>query len=190
MTTHTTSQSPVKLNLSYKIVWGIAALGSATISGTFGALQPIFYQDYLGLEARWIGIAAIIYAVWNAINDPLFGYITDNTRSKRGRRIPYMRFTAPFLALTFILVWFAPPLAGQQVLFRWMLITMLLYDTAYTIIGLVYSALLPEVTESDAERNGLQISSSLFTSFTSFISGEEHLPITWFPGRCGSGVMF
>jgi GPH family glycoside/pentoside/hexuronide:cation symporter len=155
-------QSPVKLDLSFKVVWGIAALGTATISGTFGALQPIFYQDYLGLEARWIGIAALIYAVWNAINDPLFGYITDNTRSKRGRRIPYMRYTAPFLALTFILVWFAPPQAGQVALFWWMLVTMLLYDTCYTIIGLVYAALLPELSESDAERNGLQISSSLF----------------------------
>jgi GPH family glycoside/pentoside/hexuronide:cation symporter len=162
MAANTATQSPVKLTLSYKVVWGIAALGTSTIAGTFGALQPIFYQDYLGLEARWIGIAAVIYAIWNAVNDPLFGYITDNTRSKRGRRIPYMRFTAPFLALTFILVWFAPPLAGQQAIFWWMLITMLLYDTAYTIIGLVYSALLPEVTESDAERNGLQISSSLF----------------------------
>jgi GPH family glycoside/pentoside/hexuronide:cation symporter len=162
MAVNTSTQSPVKLTLSYKVIWGIASLGTATIAGTFGALQPIFYQDYLGLEARWIGIAAVIYAVWNAINDPLFGYITDNTRSKRGRRIPYMRFTAPFLALTFILVWFAPPQAGQQALFWWMLVTMLLYDTAYTIIGLVYSALLPEVTESDAERNGLQISSSLF----------------------------
>jgi len=158
----TVVQKPIQLSLSYKVIWGIAALGTATISGTFGALQPIFYQDYLGLEARWIGIAAMIYAIWNALNDPLFGYITDNTRSKRGRRIPYMRFTAPFLALTFILVWFAPPQAGQQALFWWMLVTMLLYDTAYTIIGLVYSALLPEVTESDAERNGLQISSSLF----------------------------
>jgi len=162
MTSQTAGHNPVKLNLSYKIVWGIAALGTSTIAGTFGALQPIFYQDYLGLEARWIGIAAVIYAVWNALNDPLFGYITDNTRSKRGRRIPYMRFTAPFLALTFILVWFAPIQAGQQALFWWMLVTMLLYDTAYTIIGLTYSALLPEVTESDAERNGLQISSSLF----------------------------
>jgi len=162
MAANTVTQNPVKLTLSYKVVWGIASLGTATIAGTFGALQPIFYQDYLGLEARWIGIAAVIYAIWNAINDPLFGYITDNTRSKRGRRIPYMRFTAPFLALTFILVWFAPPQAGQQALFWWMLVTMLLYDTCYTIIGLVYSALLPEVTESDAERNGLQISSSLF----------------------------
>jgi GPH family glycoside/pentoside/hexuronide:cation symporter len=156
------SRSPVHLGRGYKTVWGLAALGTATISGTYGALLPIFYQDYLGLAARWIAIASAIYAIWNAINDPLFGYITDSTRSKRGRRIPYMRFTAPFLALTFVLVWFAPPEAGQTGLFLWMLVTMLLYDTAYTIIGLVYSALLPEVTESDAERNELQISSSLF----------------------------
>lgn len=162
MSESTSAPQAVRLSLGYKIVWGIAALGTSTISGTFGALQPIFYQDYLGLDAYWIGLAATIYAVWNAINDPLFGYITDNTRSKLGRRIPYMRFTAPFLALTFILVWYAPQGASQQSLFWWMLVTMLLYDTAYTIIGLVYSALLPEISESDAERNGLQISSSLF----------------------------
>jgi GPH family glycoside/pentoside/hexuronide:cation symporter len=153
---------PVRLSLSYKVIWGVAALGTSLISGTYGALLPIFYQDYLGLTAGWIGLASFAYAIWNAFNDPLFGYITDSTRSKHGRRIPYMRFTAPFLALTFILVWFAPPQAGQQALFWWMLVSMLLYDTCYTIIGLVYSALLPEVSESDAERNGLQISSSLF----------------------------
>ena len=161
MTDHAQAE-PQKLSFSYKFYWGVAALGTSLISGIYGGLLTIFYQDYLGLSARWIGIAATIYAIWNAVNDPLFGYITDNTRSKRGRRIPYMRFTAPFLALTFILVWFAPPQAGQQTLFWWMLITMLLYDTCYTIIGLVYSALLPEVTESDEQRNGLQISSSLF----------------------------
>ncbi|OHD71775.1 MAG: hypothetical protein A2177_09790 [Spirochaetes bacterium RBG_13_68_11] len=144
------------------MIWGIAALGTSTISGIFGALQPIFYQDYLGLGARWIAIAAAIYAVWNALNDPLFGYITDGTRSRLGRRIPYMRFTAPFLALFFVMVWLAPRGAGQVGIFIWMLASMLLYDTAYTIIGLVYSALLPEVSESDAERNALQVSSSLF----------------------------
>ena len=156
------SPQAVKLSFGYKVIWGIAALGTSLISGVYGALLPIFYQDYLGLSANWIALASGIYAIWNAINDPLFGYITDSTRSKRGRRIPYMRFTAPFLALTFVLVWFAPVKAGQQGLFWWMLVTMLLYDTGYTIIGLVYSALLPEVTESDSERNGLQISSSLF----------------------------
>ncbi len=156
------TSGPVKLSLGYKVVWGIAALGTSFVSGVYGALLPIFYQDYLGLQASWIGIASTIYAIWNAINDPLIGYITDSTRSRRGRRIPYMRFTAPFLALTFILVWLAPERSGQSALFVWMLTTMLLYDTAYTIVGLTYSALLPEVSESDAERNGLQISSALF----------------------------
>ena len=153
---------PGKLSFGYKISWGIASLGTSLISGIYGGLLTIFYQDYLGLSAKWIGLAATIYAIWNALNDPIFGYITDGTRSKHGRRIPYMRFTAPFLALTFILVWFAPPQAGQQALFWWMLVTMLLYDTCYTIIGLVYSALLPEVVETDGHRNQLQISSSLF----------------------------
>ncbi|HNT74887.1 MAG TPA: MFS transporter [Anaerolineae bacterium] len=157
-----TESTPKHLSLGYKVTWGVAALGTSFVSGTYGALLPIFYQDYLGLTAKWIALASTIYAIWNAINDPLFGYITDSTRSKLGRRIPYMRYTAPFLALTFILVWFAPRGAGSGVLFAWMLGAMLLYDTAYTIIGLTYSALLPEVTESDAERNGLQISSSLF----------------------------
>ena len=100
--------SPPRLGASYKFIWGLAALGTSLISGTFGALLPIFYQDYLGLRPAGSPVASVIYAIWNAINDPLFGYITDSTRSKRGRRIPYMRFTAPFLALTFILVWFAP----------------------------------------------------------------------------------
>jgi glycoside/pentoside/hexuronide:cation symporter, GPH family len=151
-----------RLNYSTKIYYGMASLGSATISSIFAALLPIFFQDYLGLSARWIGIASVIYAVWNAFNDPIFGFITDNTRSKLGRRIPYMRFTAPFLGLTFILVWFAPQGAGEMRLFWWMLVTMLLYDTAYTIIGLVHGALMPELTESDVERNQLSISSALF----------------------------
>jgi GPH family glycoside/pentoside/hexuronide:cation symporter len=157
-----TSPQAVKLTFGYKTIWGIAALGTSLISGVFGALLPIFYQDYLGLSARWIALASAIYAVWNALNDPIFGYISDSTRSKRGRRIPYMRYTAPFLAATFVLVWLAPQHAGDFTLFLWMLVSMVLYDGCYTIIGLVYSALLPEVTESDTQRNHLQISSSLF----------------------------
>jgi GPH family glycoside/pentoside/hexuronide:cation symporter len=152
-----------KFSLGYKVVWGIASLGTSLISGIFGALLPIFYQDYLGLGAGWIALASLIYGIWNAVNDPIFGFISDSTRSKKGRRIPYMRYTAPFLALSFIAVWFAPRGAGQIWIFIWMLVTMILYDGCFTIIGLVYCALLPEVTESDTERNHLQISSSLFS---------------------------
>lgn len=159
---NTQSSGPVKLSLSYKVMWGVAGLGTALISGTFGALMTIFYQNFIGLEAGWFSLAMLIFAVWNAINDPLFGIISDNTRSKHGRRIPYMRIFSPLLAAAFMLIWFVPPEATQVVKFAWMLVSICLYDAGYTMVGIVYSSLLPEVTESDAERNSLQISSSLF----------------------------
>lgn len=162
MSPPSTSHTAEHFDLKYKLTWGLAALGTQTSLGVYGALLPIFYQDYLGLAARWIALASVIYAVWNAINDPLIGHISDNTRFKQGRRVPYMRYTAPLLALTFSLIWFPPTGGGELAILGWMVMTMVLYDAAYTIIGLVYAALLPEVTESDAERNGLQISTALF----------------------------
>jgi len=152
--------APVKA--STRVYYGLASLGMATVSGIYSALLTIFYQDYLGLSAKWIGIAFAIYAVWNAINDPIFGQITDKTRSKLGRRIPYLRYTAPFFAVTFSLVWFAPQHAPEFSKFVWMLVSMLLYDTCYTIMGLVHGALLPELTESDIERGKLSVVNSLF----------------------------
>lgn len=157
--THSTGKIvPVKTRVYYSL----ATLGMSIVAGIYSVLLTIYYQDYLGLGARWISIAMLIYAFWNAFNDPIFGQITDNTRSKLGRRIPYMRFTAPFFALTFALVWFAPENAPDSSQFIWMLVSMLLYDTCFTIIGLVHSALLPEMTESDQERSKLNITSSLF----------------------------
>jgi len=146
-----------------KLIWSLANFGGAIISGIYASLLLYFYQVYLGLGAFWIAIAAGIYAIWNAINDPLFGYISDSKSSKKlGRRIPYMRYTAPLLGIGFILVWFVPLTLDNFSIFLWMLITMLIYDTAYTIIFLVYSALLPELTESDIERGEFQKYAGLF----------------------------
>ncbi len=153
--------TPRKFSRGFKFKWALASFGESIISGVYGALLLYFYQTYLGLAASWIGLAAWIYGIWNAINDPLFGFLSDSTKSKRGRRIPYLRFTAPFLGLTFILVFLVPVNFAQEELFWWALITMLAYDTCYTLVGLVYSALLPEVTESDQERGELQKYSSV-----------------------------
>jgi len=146
-----------------KLIWSLASFGGAIISGIYAALLLYFYQVYLGLGAFFIALAAGIYAIWNAINDPLFGYISDSKSSKKlGRRIPYMRYTAPLLGIGFILVWFVPLTLDNFSIFLWMLITMLIYDTAYTIIFLAYSALLPELTESDMERGEFQKYAGLF----------------------------
>ncbi len=153
--------TPRKFSRGFKFKWGLASFGESIISGVYGALLLYFFQTYLGLGAFWIGIAAWIYAIWNAVNDPLFGFLSDSTKSKKGRRIPYLRFTVPFLGLTFIMVWLVPVDFTHEAIFWWALLTMLAYDACYTMVGLVYSALLPEVTESDQERGELQKYSSV-----------------------------
>ncbi|MBN2861102.1 MAG: MFS transporter, partial [Sphaerochaetaceae bacterium] len=78
--------------------------------------------------------------------------------------------TAPFLALTFFLVWMAPQSASDITVFLWMLFSMLLYDTSFTIIGLVHSALLPELSEYEDDRGALQ-GVSAFASLIGFALG-------------------
>lgn len=156
----------IRFSTRQRFNWAMASFGGSLISGIYGALLPIFYVDYLGLvgNAHIIYFIQIIYVIVNALNDPIFGIISDRTKAKKGRRIPFMRYTAPFLALTFILIWFSPDISyGEWAIFLWMVIMTCLYDTAYTIIFLVYSALLPEVTENELERNGLQIWASFFS---------------------------
>ena len=67
-----------------------------------------FYTKYLGLDEGLASIVWIIFAVWNALNDPLFGYISDRTRSKLGRRIPYIRYGALLYGLVFVAFWRQP----------------------------------------------------------------------------------
>jgi GPH family glycoside/pentoside/hexuronide:cation symporter len=158
--------TPPKFNTKQRIHWGLASFGGALISGTYGSLLSIFYVDYLGLVGPYaylVVIMSIAYAVWNAFNDPLFGFYSDRSKSKKGRRIPFMRYTAPFLGLFFILVWFAPISPDKISVFWWMLVTTFLYDTGYTIVFLIYSALPPELTEDEQERNKLSIFASFFS---------------------------
>ena len=127
----TTEFTAPQLSSRTKMAFGLAQLGMAVIGGVYTAMLTKFFQDNMGLDQKWIGVAMIIYAVWNAINDPIFGEITDRTKSKLGRRIPYLRYTAPFYALTFAAIWFCPENASQILKFWWMLVTMLLYDTCF-----------------------------------------------------------
>lgn len=152
----------LKLNSGTQIAYGLASMGMAVIGGIYAAMLTKFYQDNLGLGHQLIGIAMLVYAIWNAINDPIFGELTDRTHSKLGRRIPYLRYTAPFYAATFIAIWFCPEKFSEIGKFWWMLVTMVLYDTCYTIIGLVHGTLLPELSESDGERSKLSIASAIF----------------------------
>ena len=92
-----------KVKLSHKIVYALGQVPGAVFGGFLGSIQT-FYYGWLGLKYEYIFWTQIIYAIWNMLNDPLFGHLQDKTRTKHGRYIPWIKWTAPFFTLAFMAV--------------------------------------------------------------------------------------
>ena len=92
---------------------------------------------------------------WDAVNDPLFGVLSDHTRSRWGRRRPYLLFGAVPFGVFFALLWFIPQTQNQMLLFAYYTIAYILYEGAATAIGCPYNALMPELTLDHDERTSL-----------------------------------
>lgn len=130
------------------------------------------------MRQEWILVAQILFALWNVINDPIFGQLQDKTRTESGRYIPWIKYSIPFFSVAFVMV-FLPSqnwrVAGadlfqeeQILLFIWYLASQALYDTFFTIMYIAHTALLPQMTMDSKERTQIAILST-FTSFTGAI---------------------
>ncbi|MFW9972600.1 MAG: MFS transporter [Candidatus Odinarchaeota archaeon] len=96
-----------KLPLKSKLAYGGLGAGISLPSQIAFSAITFFYNVKLGLRPDLIGLAWMIFSVWNAVNDPLFGFIGDRTKSEKyGRRIPYIRFGAPIYGNINILIIF------------------------------------------------------------------------------------
>ena len=126
----------------------IIALGSAI---TF------YYNIKLGLSEELISLAWLIFAFWNALNDPLFGILQERIDTEMGRRIPVLRFGSLFYALTFILCWY-PFMGNTQVALFWnLLLVLFLFDTMFTMLGLVQTVLPAEMCITQEARSNLSL---------------------------------
>ena len=110
----------------------------------FGNRINFYYVDVLGLNASVVGILWSIYGLWNAVNDPLMGQISDKTRSKFGRRVPYVALGAIPLGLSFFFLW-TPPSQSPFMLAAYFLMILFIFDTLYSLTFIAYNALFPEV---------------------------------------------
>jgi GPH family glycoside/pentoside/hexuronide:cation symporter len=155
----------------------IAGGGNASIYLLMSlSMTPItyYYNIILGLDAGLIAIVWLIFAIWNAINDPLFGVFQERFVSKKyGRRIPYLRFGAPFLTLTFILLWMPfliTDVNSEIALFFHFLVILLAFDTVYTFIASANFALQYEIAFTKKERTNLSIYVNLFNAIATGIT--------------------
>jgi len=151
-----------------KMVWKDICYSFGNFSGGIVSYAMMtwfafFYVDRLGLEARYFAIAMVIYGIWNAVNDPMIGIISDKTVSRWGRRKPYMMFGAVPLGLSLVLL-FSPPAAaaGSPVmLFIFFVAGLCIYDTFFTMTMLCWHAVLPDMYLDEGDRARVNVYSQI-----------------------------
>ncbi len=153
-----------KLNTKTKILYGVADLGISLLTASIQFFLLFFYTDIAGINPALAGTALLVGKLtWDAINDPLFGYFSDRTRSRWGRRKPYMLLGAIPFGLSIWLLFSLPPgLVGVKA-FLAIIGSFLLADTFQTMVSVPYYSLSAELTFDYDERTSLISIRMIFT---------------------------
>lgn len=154
---------PLKSRISVSAADGFVYLLQNIIAG--GALT-YYFTEILGLNAFFAAIVWLLFGIWNAVNDPLFGWLSDRTKTNLGRRVPYIRYLAPFFGLCFILSWvdWQGGQSDQIMLFLQMLILLFFFDILYTAIATSLYIMPFEMAVSNKARSSIIIWKILFSA--------------------------
>jgi GPH family glycoside/pentoside/hexuronide:cation symporter len=145
----------VRLPLGIKLAYGAPNFAGAAMAIPIAIHLSIFYSDVILVPLGVIALAKAIGRAWDALTDPIMGWVSDHTRSRWGRRRPWMAIGAPGAALAFVAM-FSPPesldVAGAGL---WLCATYIIYYLFQTVYAIPHYGLGPELTLDYRERSSL-----------------------------------
>lgn len=147
--------------LPTKIAYGIGSAALGIKDNGFGFFLLIFYSQVLGVPAPLVGLAFLTALVADAVSDPLIGYWSDNTRSRWGRRHPFMYAGALPIALIYYFIWNPPDGLSDGAMFAYLVGVAVAMRTLLTLVEVPGAALAAELTDDYDERTS-------FLSYRSF----------------------
>ena len=144
-----------KLTVKQKLGFGIFDLGGNMLFTLMSFWALKFLTDTVGIAAVWAGAAVMISKIWDAVTDPVMGYITDRTLSRWGRRRVYLLFGAVPMMLSMVFFFTSPQYLPSSMHFGWAVVALVVLYTASTIINVPYASLTPELTSDYHEQSSL-----------------------------------
>jgi GPH family glycoside/pentoside/hexuronide:cation symporter len=169
-----------KLSLGTKLAYGAGDLGPAIAANVEVFFGLYFFTNVAGISAGLAGSILTISKIWDAVNDPMVGVLSDRTQSRWGRRLPWILYGAIPFGITFFLRWIVPHFSDDRSINNWALfgyyvIIGVFLNTFYTVVNLPYTALTPELTQDYNERtnlNSFRFSFSIGGSILSLILAQ------------------
>ncbi|MBA7614066.1 putative symporter YjmB [subsurface metagenome] len=144
-----------RLSLKVKLGYGVCDLGGNLYFTVIAFWLLNFLTDTVGIAAALAGIVIMIGKIWDAVTDPMVGYLSDRTKTRWGRRRPYIFIGAIPLFLAMVVMFTNPGLSDPTPLIIWAVLAFCLLGTAFTVVNIPYSSLTPELTRDYHERTEL-----------------------------------
>lgn len=144
-----------------KFIYGSGDWGISSIGMMRSIFLALYLTDVVGLEPRLASFGALFGIVWDAINDPIIGILSDRINTRIGRRRPFLLWFAIPFGLSFVILWSAPNWDSQVALLIYVTLSFMISDTLTTLVSVPFLSLTPELTPDYDERTSL-------TSFRSF----------------------
>jgi GPH family glycoside/pentoside/hexuronide:cation symporter len=162
-----------RLSLGTKLAFGAGDLAPAIATIIISFFQFFFLTTVAGLNPLAAGSVRTVLTVWDAVNDPVVGWLSDRTRSRWGRRRPWMLFGAVPFGIVFFLQWIVPPFDDTGKFIYYVFVGVL-FNAAFTAVNVPYTALTPELTQDYDERTSLNAYRFAFSIGGSLVIGVLH----------------
>lgn len=153
-----------KTSTKTRMMYSLMSLGVATPAEAVAGIIAFYIVDVKNLPAEWFATFWFFYTIYNAINNPMLGYMSDRTRSRWGRRIPYVLFGGLPYAAAFALL-FTAPFDGKENpvgLLIYFGLAIVIWETCYTAFATGYYGLLPEMFGDYKERTDVAAKMNIF----------------------------
>ncbi|MCY1672742.1 MFS transporter [Novosphingobium sp. SL115] len=159
----TATKSDTRLSIGVCLGFSVGTVGVSIMLNTVTSFYPALMSTVLGQSPEIAGYLLMISKLADAVIDVVVGSMSDNARTRWGRRKPFMLAGGLLSAASFLML-FAPPVMGQGALMVWMAAALLIYSTAYSLFNVPYMALPAELTDGFHERTRLISFRTVFVS--------------------------
>ena len=161
-----------RVPFNQKMSFGLSIAGITFISSMIDGAILKYYTDFILFPVLWFGIVQLLFAIVNAINDPIIGYYSDRTIpvEGKGKRKRWLFRSLPLVAIGYFLMVFMSPDFPDEIIFIFLFIAFALHDTGSAMSGINRHALMLTVTDDDNERASLVSINLVFQTILGIIS--------------------
>lgn len=172
----------MKLSLKEKACYGIGALGKDMACGIVNTFLMFYFTDVIGLAPAFLGVLFLVARIWDAINDPMAGWLVDNTKTRIGKFRPWILSGTLLNSAVLIFLFFNPQFKGSG-LYIYFSVIYILWGMTYTLEDISYWSMIPALAGTESERNTISVIPRIFAALGNVTVGSFGLAAVNTMGR-------